>query len=260
MARTKKQAKRNVKQARGKVDKAQTKLIMENAKAIAEMKGNTELKYNFYEAFSVPVSYPQMINVSSRRTNIIPITIGGVQGQGDTDRIGDKIALKTIQLRYALNLENGAVASADNYNRIRVIMFWDTMPYEIQSVPAGNVAVNYPEWQMLLQSINVNNGGAPEVMALSTKDHDLSNRFRFIYDEVHTLASNGNSSNQIGLGPRSVTNDHKFFKKYDGRLVTYKAGGNVPVNRQLYLALISDSTAIGHPLCDYFIKVQYTDK
>lgn len=260
MARTKKQAKRNVKQARGKVDKAQTKLIMENAKAIAEIKGNTELKYNIYEGFSVPVSYPQMINTGTRRTNIIPITIGGVQGQGDVDRIGDKVALKTIQFRYALNLVNGAVSSADNYNRCRVLLFWDTMPYEVVSPAAGNVAVNYPEWQMILQSVNVSTGGNPETACLSTKDHDMAKRFQFIYDQVHTLSSNGITSNQLGMGARSVTNEHKFFKRYEGRLVTYKNGGNVPVNRQLYLALISDSTAIGHPECDYFIKVQYSDK
>lgn len=260
MPRTKKQAKRNAKQARGKVDKAQTKMIMDNAKAIAEIKGNTELKYNTYSNYSVGISYPDLTTVPGRRTNIIPITIGGVQGEGDTDRIGDKISLKTIQLRYALQLQNGAVASADIYNRVRVLLFWDTMPYEVASVSAGQVALNYPEWQMLLQSINVGLTSPPQTACLSTKDHDMKNRFQFIYDEVHTLTSNGNTGNQIGLGARSVTNIHKVFKQYQGRLVSYRGGGTIPMNRQLYLAFISDSTVINHPLVDYFVKVQYSDK
>ena len=256
----KKTARKNAKQARGKVDKAQTKMIMDNAKAIAEIKGNTELKYNTYSNFSVGVSFPDLANVAGRRTNIIPITIGGVQGEGDTDRIGDKISLKTIQLRYALNLENGAVFSADRYNRVRVLMFWDTMPYEVASVSAGQVALNYPEWNMLLQSIKVGQVDKPELACLSTKDHDMKNRFQFIYDETHTLTSNGNTSALIGLGGRSVLGVHKFFKQYQGRLVSYRGGGTIPMNRQLYLAFISDSQAEAHPLADYFVKVQYSDK
>ena len=256
----KKRTARNAKQARGKVDKAQTKMILDNKRAIEEMKGNTELKYNIYSNYGVGVSFPSLDNVSGRRTNIIPITIGAVVGTGDTDRIGDKVALKTIQLRYALNLENGAVASADEYNRVRVLMFWDTMPYEVASVSAGQVALNYPEWQMLLQSIKVGELNPPELAVLSTKDHDMKNRFQFIYDEVHTLTSNGNTSNNIGLGARSVTNIVKNFKKYQGRLISYRGGGSVPMNRQLYLAFISDSTAINHPFVNYYVKCQYSDK
>lgn len=252
--------KRNAKQARGKVDKAQTKMILDNKKAIDEMKGNTELKYNIYSNYDVGISYPDLSTVPGRRTNIIPITIGSVVGTSDRDRIGDKVSLKTIQLRYALQLENGAVASADEYNRVRVLMFWDTMPYEVASVSAGQVALNYPEWQMLLQSVKVGVTSPPELAVLSTKDHDMKDRFQFIYDEVHTLTSNGNTSNNIGMGARSVTNIIKNFKKYQGRLVSYRGGGTVPMNRQLYLAFISDSVAINHPYVNYYVKCQYSDK
>ena len=254
---SKAKAKRNVKFARGKVDKAQTKLIQENSKKINELMGDTEDKFNIQSGVQLAIPFPDMTSTTGRRTNIIPILIGSLQGTVDEKRIGDRVSLQTIQLRYALNLANGAIAAADEYNRIRVLMFWDNQPV---AYTGGNPANRIPEWSQILQSVSPGLAQEPELACLSTYDNDQwPPRYQKVYDQVHTLASNGLTSTAIGLGTRSVTGDVKFFKKYAGRKIQYNRAGNVSMNRQLYLAFISDSTVISHPYVDYYTKVTYTD-
>lgn len=259
MAKKTKQAKKNLKFARGRVDKAQSKMIQANAKAIADLKGNIELKYNLFSGSNEDVSFPDMTTTGGRQTNILPVPIGVNRGLGDMERIGDSLAVKQIQFRYSLSLRNSAIAGADEYNHIRVMMFWDTIPYEVITPVGGSQALNRPEWQQVLQTMLVGLGQEPRLMHLSTKDNDLGSRFKVIYDQVHTLSSNGNTSTGIGMGSRAVTNDVKFLKNYVGHRIQYVSGSDVPVNRQLYLAFISDSTVISHPRIDYFIKTQYQD-
>lgn len=254
-----KKAKRNLKFARGRVDKAQSKMIQANAKAIADLKGNIELKYNIYQGSNEDVKFPDMTTVAGRRTNILPVPIGVTRGLGDTERIGDSLAVKQIQFRYSLSLQNSAVVAADEYNHIRVMMFWDTIPYEVETPTAGAQALNRPEWQQVLQTMLAGVAQEPRLVHLSTKDNDLGSRFKVIYDQVHTLSSNGNTSTGIGMGSRAVTNDVKFLKRYVGQRIQFAAGSTVPVNKQLYVAFISDSTIASHPRIDYFIKTQYQD-
>lgn len=258
MVKGKSNAKRNAKFARGRVDKAQTKLIQANSKAITELMGETEDKYNTTSDHQVGVSYPDMSNTAGRRVNIVPVNIGSVQGTTDNTRIGDRVSLKSIQLRYQLNLANGAVAAADEYNRVRCIMFWDNQPttYPTSGLPARSL----PEWTQIFQSIPVGLAQVPELVSLSTYQNDQwPARFTKVYDQVHTLASNGNIATAVGMGARSVTGDVKFLKRYAGRKISYNNSGSVAMNRQLYFAFISDSTVVSHPYIDFFIKCTYKD-
>lgn len=258
MVKGKSNAKRNAKFARGKVDKAQTKLIQANSKAINELMGETEDKYTITAGAQVGVSYPDMSNTAGRRINIVPVPIGDIQGTTDNTRIGDRVSLKTIQLRYALNLANGVVAGADTYNRVRCIMFWDNQPTSFPT--SGLPGRNPPEWTQIFQSIPIGLAQSPQLVALSTYQNDqFPARFTKVYDQVHTLASNGNVSTGVGTGARSVTGDVKFLKRYASRKISYNASGQVAMNRQLYFAFISDSTIVAHPFIDYFIKTTYTD-
>lgn len=258
MARGKSNAKKNIKFARGKVDKAQTKLIQMNSKKINELLGETEDKYNITASNGLQeIAFPSMQTAANRRLQIYPINIGSLVGTNDTSRIGDRISLKTIQLRYQLQLINGAVTSADQYNRVRVLMFWDNQP---ATLLAGLPATNPPEWPQIFQSINVGLNQDPNLVSLSTYQNDQwPARFSKVYDKVHTLSSNGNVSTAIGMGARAVTGDVRFFKSYAGRKISFNAGGKVAMNRALYLAFISDSTIISHPYVDFFVKSTYTD-
>lgn len=93
---SKSKARKNIKKARGKVDKAQTTLIRDNSKKIKELMGDMEDKFNAQLGQQVAVSYPDMTTTAGRRTNIIPVFIGTVQGLTDQTRIGDRVSLQTI--------------------------------------------------------------------------------------------------------------------------------------------------------------------
>jgi len=255
----KKTAKKNMKFATGKVDKAQTKMIEANAKAIEELKGEVEDKYSTNLLQQQEVKFPTMGTTAERRLNIVPIDIGTTQGLTDNDRIGDRISLKMIQLRYQLNIANGGASRADIYNRIRVLMFWDNQPTDIPTSGLPNRSL--PEWPQILQSIPIGIADQkPALISLSTFQNDqFPSRFTKVYDQVHTLASNGNTSTNVGTGARSCTNDIKFMQTYKNRKIVYNAGGDVALNRQLYLAYISDSTVISHPYIDWFVKCTYAD-
>ena len=255
----KKNAKKNMKFATGKVDKAQTKMIEANAKAIEELKGEVEDKYTINQLSQQDVAFPDMGSTANRRLQIIPINIGSVVGTTDQTRIGDRVSLKMIQLRYQLNIANGAVVATDSYNRVRVLMFWDNQPTDIPT--SGLPGRSLPEWPQLLQTIPVGTAGQdPNLVSLSTYQNDqFPSRFTKVYDQVHTLASNGITSTNLGTGPRSCTNDIKFMQTYKNRKIVYNAGGDVALNRQLYLAYISDSEIVMHPNIDWFVKCTYAD-
>lgn len=138
-------------------------------------------------------------------------------------------------------------------------MFWDNQPTSYPT--SGNPVASVPEWPQILQTCNVGLANNPPGIAmLSTYDNDKwPPRYQKVYDQVHTLASNGNTGNRVGMGPRAVTGDVKFFKKYAGRKIQYNRAQDFPMNRQLYIAFLSDSTIIAHPYVDYFVKVTYTD-
>ncbi len=103
MARGKSNAKKNIKFARGKVDKAQTKLIQMNSKKINELLGETEDKYNITASNGLTeIAFPSMQTAANRRLQIFQIPIGALVGTSDTTRIGDRISLKTIQLRLSI--------------------------------------------------------------------------------------------------------------------------------------------------------------
>jgi len=258
MTNSKSKNTKKAKMARGSVDKAQTKLIVNNQKAIKELMGEQELKYSISFGRQVAVSFPDMITTATRRAQIVPIRIGSLTGITDNDRIGDRVSLQTIQLRYALNLANGALVAADEYNRVRIIMFWDNQP---TSYPTSGIPItNPPEWSQILQTVDPGIAQQSELACLSTFDNDQwPPRYQKVYDKVHTLTSNGNTATAVGMGSRFVTGDNKFFKQYAGRKISYNRSGQVAMNRQLYFAYISDSTVAQHPFLDYFIKCTYTD-
>lgn len=262
-----KNAKKKASQARGSVDKAQTSLINANAKAIASMQASIEKKFIHRYGTDLPI---EPLESTDYTLGIVPIKVGTTLGFGDAgNRIGDKITVKNIGFQYNLQTGNGSVSPAPPVTRIRVLMFWDNDPVRTSTVPSslGAYESNPPQWNQILQSVDLTmQSGDPSVI-LSHHDHDKSNRFSFLYDEIHTLTSNGNTAltsqaqSALGLGSRSATNKNGFVKSYKrGKLLSFFNGGVLTTNRQLYLATISDSGA-GYPtpMISYSLKVLYED-
>lgn len=260
-----KNAKRKVRSARGKVDKAQSALILENNKRISALEESIEDKYNYTFGTQLGVESLEMSTAQGRVRGIIPVRIGTNQGTTDVDsRVGDMINVKTINFKYNLQIANGASSAAQPVNRVRVLVFWDNDCVKPNTV--GTYIANNPEWQQILQSVRTTSPSDDPSVILSPYDHDKRNRFDFLYDEVHTLCPilNGNTTGAgaaLGLGSRSATNMSSYNRSYKrGRKLRYTGGGLIPNNRQLYIAYISD-VQVGYPSpqINYSLKTLYQD-
>ena len=262
---TKKGIKRTLARARTTQDRAQNKMLKELARDVNELKASVEKKFSYISNQGVAIQSWDPSTSLSRSQNIFPIRIGSTQGTADIDqRIGDVVNLKSIDFRYVLQLANGATAPADAFNRIRVVMFWDTDP--VSTTTAGAYTLDSPEWNLMFQTPQLaTTAGNPNVV-FSPKDHDTGRRFQLLHDKTHTLVSNENgnltaTANQsLGLGPRSATGIEYVNKSYKvGRKLQYKNGGLIPINRQLYIGFISDSFGVVDPSVDYTIRCNYED-
>lgn len=262
----KKGIKRTLARARSTQDRAQNKMLKELAKDVSELKASVETKYSYVGQEGVAIQPWDNSTSASRSQNIFPIRIGSIQGLTDANnRIGDLVTLKSIDFRYTLQLINGSVSPADAFNRVRVVMFWDTDPTLTNA--SGSYVLDTPEWNLIFQTPTLTTASGNAVVTFSPKDHDTGKRFQLLHDKTHTLSANLNGnlagtgpSTSLGLGPRSVSGVEYVNKSYKvGRKLQYKGGSNIPINRCLYIGFISDSGNINNPSVDYSIKCLYED-
>lgn len=262
---TKKGIKRTLARARTTQDRAQNKMLKEMARDINELKASVEKKFSYESNTGVAIQSWDPSTTASRSQNIFPIRIGSVQGIKDINqRIGDVVNLKSIDFRYVLQMANGAVSPADAFNRIRVVMFWDTDP--VSTTTAGAYVLDTPEWNLIFQTPSLTTAAGNTNVTISPKDHDTGKRFQLLHDKTHTLTSNLNgnlttaTNVSLGLGSRSVTGVNYVNKSYKiGRKLQYKDSGLIPINRSLYIGFISDSFGVNDPNVDYTIRCNYED-
>lgn len=188
------------------------------------LRENVELKY--YDG-SPTYQYP--ISVTAV---IFPLSVPA-QGDGDTQRDGDRIKLKKIHIRGNL------VYSSDVTNIVRVIWFqWkpNTTP-----TAAG----------LLL------NGPSGFIDVHSEYSHDFRQQFNILKDKTYKLIGNGLAATSP-LTSDSVQLFKFTISKGFNTQLQYAAGGVTGTNLIYYLA-ISDSSVISHPALTFNAKVMYTD-
>jgi len=253
-------AKKGMAKARRRVDKAQNVMIKSLDKRLNNLEESIETKYAITQnSVGVDGTSLDFSTANDRTAQIYHIGIAPTQGLTDErHRIGDKVNLKSIQLRYSLTLRN-AGAGAPPLSRVRVIMFWDKDPQA--SDGTGGVQNNPPEWTQLLQSVQATNINNMELAMLSTKTHDLRQRFSFIYDKVHCLTSSVVPAGSLqGIGSRSAVGEEKFYKDYKKCLIKYFSAGQINTNKRLYLAVLStQGGGFEPPVFNYFVKTQFQD-
>ena len=255
-----------------RVDKAQNQLIKGMKKDIDELKSSVETKYSYQVISSVKVPSYDGTTDTTRKASIYPIGIGDTQGVTDSNqRIGDKVSLKHIDFKYRLNLTPATLASSFTVQQtsVRVLMFWDNQPTAIDT--AGSAAVNPVYWTNLLHTcIPGATSNAQKIQDLmSEKDWDQRKRFSIIYDKFHTLIPTvATAPIVIGQGPRAGTSVVSFSKNYKGQSIRYISSGTQAQNRQLYVALLSDSPnpVAGPPaqtpapaVVSFFVRTLYED-
>jgi len=147
--------------------------------------------------------------------------------QGDTDitRDGDKIVLKSMQLR-------GTMTLADTSNIIRIIVFqW--FPVDTASDPTADD---------ILQTTGT-------FGIVSAYQHDQRNQYHILADRTYTLTTASQPYRHWQI---------KIPFKYVKKQATFLAGGVYGANH-IHILMISDSAAVADPTCSFYSRIYYTD-
>lgn len=159
------------------------------------------------------------------------------QGAGQSQRVGDSITVKSIDLNYS-------VVGYDATNMVRVILFkWK-----------NDDAAYAPSVSSILTAAQLVQDTAP--FAQFNWDNMKSGDFRICYDRVHSLSYN-NAAASPGSAVQAVRKKI-VGKRLHGGLVELTAGTTTGEG-VYFLLVISDSAAIGHPKFNYSVRIEYTD-
>lgn len=253
-------AKRNASKARSAADRGQNVLLRNVDKRLKSLESVVEQKYAYSTQELQPIRGWSAATPASRQSQLIQLDVGTEQNVTDNNgRIGDMITVKNIDFRYSLGIEGSASGNPGQpVTKIRVMLFWDNEPvYTNTSGPgAGAYLVNVPEWQQILQGLQLTTPDNTSLFSVSPLDHDKKKRFTIIHDELHTLAPSEGTNG----GSRSATNLTRKYKSYKiGKKMRYSGAGLVPINRALYVAYLSDNTQGPYPYITYAVKTQYED-
>lgn len=187
----------------------QQKLESEVRRAMMRMKSNQELKFYDTAANTVSVSTSGVVLLA---TNI-------AVGTAQTQRIGQKVTVKSHLLRYTLT-------AADSTQSVRVVI--------ARYMDNGN-----PTIADLLQDTVTNPW-------LSPLDRDKGHRFSVLFDKMHALGTytDANICEKVYLSGN-------WDVHWNASAVNEKGG--------LYIFVISDSGVASHPSIDYSSRVRFVD-
>lgn len=178
-------------------------------------------------------------NISAGVTSSGTVTQLGVpaQGTGVSQRVGDTIEVKRIELQYVL-------AGGDVYNNIRVIVFkWNV-----------DSNLSAPTLASVLYTTNVTPVIAPYVW-----DNIKSKEVQIVYDRTHSLSYGCQlatvSSNGIETQHQKV---NLFGKRLHARKVEVDQGGTTGYGIY-YILFVSDSAITPNPTFGFNARIVYED-
>lgn len=151
------------------------------------------------------------------------------QGDGDTDREGDQLGLRSIEINFQTYLDLAA-AAPDNNNVVRFIVF--------QWYPTTTPTVN-----SILTSLT-----PPAITPIAPYFHDNRFNFKILLDKRFALAKNGQ---HVRTFRSYVIKGFKPQVQFNNASIT---GTN-----KIYALTISDSGAISHPTAAWVAKLNYSD-
>lgn len=188
----------------------------------------TELKYIDVGADAVPPG--QTVTLAPKLFQLITVA----QGNADTQRIGDEIYLRDLEMRgQIVQPVPGAGLSADNIIRIIIFQWYGRITLPAGEQPAAN--------DLLQDSVN-----AP---ANSFINHDKRELFGILYDRVFATSNPYMTSRSIRIRLR------KFRHK-----VKFNQGANTPMENSIWLLITSNSTAAFTPAQMTFrFRMNFTD-
>lgn len=149
------------------------------------------------------------------------------QGLNDFDRVGDSIHPTSLEVR-------AHFTATDTTNLLRFIVFrW---------VPQNNPATPSPALSDILLQV----AGTTPPYQMYNKDK--RQEFNILKDFTVDVNTNDRLDQWRTFS----------LKLSDSKKCMYNAGSNTGTGL-LYIAIASDSTAVGHPLCSYYCRLRYRD-
>lgn len=177
---------------------------------------------------------PAAISTTAQIVHLSPIA----QGNSNITRVGNMVELKSIESRIHLITNAASFALMDIFNFVRVIVF----QWKDNVVPVAT--------DLLL------NGSSGVVDVGSLYNHDNRNQFKIVSDNLMRIMGDGvNGSTSKLIDAR---HNMSFGK---GILSKLEWVGNSVTNgyNQLYILLVSDSSATPHPLVYITFKLIFKD-
>lgn len=205
---------------------------------------NIELK--FVNAF--------LTSAASTTTPIITGCTDVAQGDGDSDRTGDRTKLVgTLELRARMqaNVDTGDVGQTIAYIRMILFQFHPTSDSQNVSPPrptAANILLNGPS-------------GAPDI--LSFYNHDRRQDYAILYDEVHKLTG-------IAVGGAGAVSSNSGMCQYISRKIPlakkvraqmqYQAASQVVATNHIYMMTMSNlASDLQNPTLIWSVKTFFRD-
>lgn len=184
------------------------------------------------------VDYQETFNVSTTPSTNANF-MGGEQGVGNADRIGNQITLMSQTLRWNLSIPSGG----DNFNQVRILIVEST---EGSVNLALSDVLQYNDYSIYGEQIF----SSPYTLKTST-----NKRYKVHFDRVYELNQNAS---------RAMTDMAKVYygsKKSPGKVVNYDIalGTDYPTDHSLRIFAISDSGSSIHPQLAYNVRSTYRD-
>lgn len=181
-------------------------------------KATTELKYLGYGAAAA--------NIDNAAGNLWQMSSIAV-GTGDSQRIGDEVCMRRIEIRYSLT-------AATVPRQCRVFVFqWNT---------AYDSTATAPTYQKLLAASAYNTSNSCN----APYNHDKRETFRVLYDRTHSLSGSSVQSSTIVI--------KKQLKK-----IKYFAGDTNYGTGQIFMFAVSTDNSLDRPVMSWMGRVYYTD-
>lgn len=153
---------------------------------------------------------------------------GLAQGVTNVNRIGDKIQLTSFQVR-------GIVTAGDSYNFMRFILFqW-----------ASDANTASPIVTDVLDGAAISSGSG----ITAPYNMETSGTYKVIKDKVYYVDQDNNQA--------------KFFKfktrKISQKMLKFSPSGNRPFKGEMFVIVISDSSAATHPSIEFITRTYFID-
>jgi len=234
MVKNKKQFKRKVRK-----DKKQDKRIKSLEKFVYKTIENKQVDYGYQDT-------GRTVSTSGdQRSQFLGVATGAQDGSAINDpaRVGNSISLMRQQISLTFEQSSDATITADDYNRMRVIIAEST---------EGNENLELSD---VLEYSNYGTHGGLVFSSPYTTKTSTNKRYKIHSDMTFELNKNATSATKI------IKKVIKFREGGSpGKVVSFAdATAQYPTNHRLNIMCISDSSVAPHPRWFYNVRSTYKD-